>query len=181
MRQRLTPSKLATRGLSRVVLKSPSQGREQGWSGSAQTMQHSHEQLEPPSSPDQAATANTASSGAASFLRADTSPIGVVEVVMPDGPAQEAGLEEGDVIIAMGDAGARAVAAGCSLLAAISDEISSKAAEGAALDVTVLRRAPDFSRHCCTVRLHPKLWDGEGLLGMRISHVRHQDAPLTEP
>ena len=101
-------------------------------------------------------------------------PIGVVQHVLADGPAKEAGLEEGDVIVALGsvDVGAVARSGGeDGLFAAIADEVASTAVGGGVLAVKVVRRGPHFARQCWTFDLRPRRWCGDGLLGMRIAHL----------
>jgi hypothetical protein len=101
-------------------------------------------------------------------------PIGVVQHVLADGPAKEAGLEEGDVIVALGSVDAGAVERGGGedgLFAAIADEVASTAVGGGVLAVKVVRRGPHFARQCWTFDLRPRRWYGDGLLGMRIAHL----------
>jgi S1-C subfamily serine protease len=130
MKQRSIPSKLASRGLSRSLLKSHSRAH----------VGHA---------------------------------IGVVAEVMPQSPAQEAGLEKGDVVLSFGNTNVERCGSG--VFVAIADEIGKAAADGDAVDVVVVREKSG-ARQSSTFRLHPRVWHGDGLLGMRIAPLQPHDA-----
>ena len=97
--------------------------------------------------------------------------IGMVQQVLPESPAHRAGLLEGDVILAMGGTNIHSVAKGGGLFAAIADEVGEKAAAGAFMDVTVLRRSQKMGQQVATFKLRPARWAGDGLLGMRLRNL----------
>ena len=95
----------------------------------------------------------------------------MVQQVLPESPAHRAGLLEGDVILAMGGTNIHSVAKGGGLFAAIADEVGEKAAAGAFMDVTVLRRLQKMGQQVATFKLRPARWAGDGLLGMRLRNL----------
>jgi 26S proteasome non-ATPase regulatory subunit 9 len=127
----------------------------------------------PPTAPAAAAAAAASGSSADSSpaTSAPTSAFAVIDEVSANSPAESAGLQVGDMLLALAgvhaslsaasSAGGNGAAAAAAAMGALGPAVSS--AEGRPVGVTVLRRGERV-----TLQLTPRRWEGRGLLGCHL-------------
>lgn len=99
-------------------------------------------------------------------------PLAVVNEVFVGSPADEAGLQRGDILVGFGPVVA---AEGQDHMRAIADAVS--ASVGRAIDVHVFRGGDD--PELVSLRLVPHPWGGRGLLGCDPSTPARRRAPVS--
>lgn len=93
-------------------------------------------------------------------------PFAKIDAVAAHSPAQESGLQQGDLILQFGDL---SLETSGNTFAALADVVPAAAAESASIEITVQRsNGVTGALDTATVRLTPRPWSGRGLVGCHI-------------